>query len=398
MRRIQLHALMFVLVAAAACSGGGGDSPPAVTPTAVDRQASDTIVVRQGEKLRIGVSAALSTEQAQFGVPIRDAALLAVRGKEQVHGFEIEILAEDDTCTGPGAEAVAQRLTAANAVAVVGPMCPSGVLAAMDDYANAGLVMISSSASHASLSAQGATNFVRTIWSDSVEADEIARYAFTTLGVRRALLIHDRSPRGEALINTVEASLKSLGADVPRPLTLTPGGTTHTELVRTVIASDVQIVIIGGLADEGALLAEELVAAGYAGIIFGAGSEASDAPWLGIEGAYVSRGPVGMTSTYNELLAAYRATYGDQAGTSYIEYTYDALQVLFGAIERTALVSGTGDLTIDRQALIDAVKTSRLEGGASGIVAFEPDGDRDPTVGAVNATYQVRDGAFVRVQ
>lgn len=401
-RRIRKGALALAatiaLALAGACGGGGDDAPPAGTPTAAPGEASDVAVVRRGEKLRIGVSTALSTEQAQFGQPIRDAALLAAQMKQQIHGFEIEIVAEDDACTGPGAEAVAQRLIAANAVAVVGPLCASGAIAAMDDYADAGLVMVNSSASHPSLSAQGATNFVRTIWNDDVEAQEIARYAFGTLGVRSALVVHDQSPRGRALVETAGVAMRELGADVPQPLMFPPGATAHTDLVRAVVMSNPQIVIIGGHADEGALFAAELVAAGYTGLFLAAGSESTDSPWLAIEGAYVSRGPMPAESTYDELLTAYRAAYGDQAGTSYIEYTYDALQILFDAIERTAAVNDAEALSIDRKALIDAVKASRLERGASGTVAFEPDGDRDPAAGAVNAIYQVRSGVLVRVQ
>jgi branched-chain amino acid transport system substrate-binding protein len=390
---------MLWLIAAAlvaSCSADSADTPDS-TPTSAAGPSGDTTIVRKGEKLRIGVSTALTTEQAEFGVPISNAAKLAAAERRSIHGFELELLVEDDVCTGPGAEAVAQRLIAVNAAAVVGPMCASGVVAALDDYGDARLPVISSSASHGSVTEQTSENFVRTIWNDDTEGEEIAKYAVNVLGLRRVAIIDDGGPRGSSVIDAAEASLRALGAEV-LVRDHVEAGAAFGESVANIVAASPEIVIFGGSADTGAPLAAELRRVGFVGTVLGAASETTDAPWIEVENAYVSRGPTATDSRYDALLNAYRATYGDQAGTSYIEYTYDAMLIVFDAIERVGVVDGGGNLTISRQGLIDALKTARLENGASGTVAFKANGDRDIAAGAVNAIFQVRDGMFVRVQ
>jgi branched-chain amino acid transport system substrate-binding protein len=396
--RFRRTALLWLLAAAAvAACGGGGDDTPQASPTAATGPSGDAIVVARGQKLRIGVSTTMTTEQAQFGVPIANAARLAAAQRQSVHGFELEVLVEDDACTGPGAEAVAERLIAATAAAVIGPMCASGAVAALDDYGDAGVPVVSSSASHASVTEQGAEHFVRTIWSDSTEGEEIAKYVVEALGLRRIALIDDESPGAESVIGAAESSFRTLGTEVASREQVQRGAPPAATVAR-IVGANAEIVIFGGSADTGAPLARALREAGFTGSVLGAASETTDAPWTAIEGAYVSMGPAPTSSTFEALLPAYRAMYGDEAGTAYIEYAYDAMQIVLNAIERVGVVGADGVLTISREGLMNEIRQSRLENGASGSVAFKPNGDRDISVGAVNAVFQVRGGSFVRVQ
>jgi branched-chain amino acid transport system substrate-binding protein len=276
-------------------------------------------------------------------------------------------------------------------------MCASGAVAALDDYGAASVMVISSSASHPSVTEQGAENFARTIWSDSTEGEEIAKYVVSVLGLRRIVLAEDGSASGTPVIDGVESSLRTLGAEVVRRERVQPGAVSR-EIVANIVAASAEMTIFGGSADTGAELASALRDAGFVGSVLGAASDTTDASWAEVEGAYVSRGPLATNSTLDELLTAYRAMHGEEAGTTYIEYTYDAMQIVFDAIELVGVVDGSGTLTISRQGLIDAVKAARLENGASGTVAFKANGDRDIAAGAVNAIFQVRGGEFVRVQ
>jgi branched-chain amino acid transport system substrate-binding protein len=390
-------ALLLGAVILAACSSGYDDDAPRPTQTSATAANSQTLTVRKGNKVRIGVSTTLTTENAQFGVPIRDTVILAVSERPQISGFDVEVVAEDDLCTGPGAEAVAQKLIAVDAVAVIGPMCASSAVAALDDYARSNLIVVSSSASHPSVTTQEATNFVRTIWNDDDEADEIAKYVVNVLGLRRIALVDDGTPRATALSAEIERVLAELAGEIVTRESIIPGSVT-AELPAMIAAAAPQILVFAGSADEGAPLAQALRDAGFAGAVLGAASETIDAPWSAIEGAYVSRGVEPLTSSRDAFILAYRARYGDEAATDYTDYTYDACQLLFDAIGRVAVVDGDGNLTIDRQALIAAVKATRLENGASGTVVFTPNGDRDVAAGAVGSIYQARGGELVRVQ
>ena len=74
------------------------------------------------------------------------------------------------------------------------------------------------------------------------------------------------------------------------------------------------------------------------------------------------------------------------------------MNIILNAIEQVAEVDSDGNMTIDRQALIDAARSITLENGATGTVEFLENGDRDLAVGAVNRIDQVTNGVLEQLQ
>ena len=116
----------------ATAGAGGAKTPAAGATTAATKAASagGSITVKKGDKIKIGISTTLTTDNAQLGIPIRDAALLTIKQKGQIKGFDIEGDPQDDLCSGPGSVSAAQKLVADKVVAVLGAMCSSGTVAA----------------------------------------------------------------------------------------------------------------------------------------------------------------------------------------------------------------------------------------------------------------------------
>jgi ABC-type branched-subunit amino acid transport system substrate-binding protein len=411
--RLSVLAALFALIAmvAIACGdddddGDDGDATPAPTSGATSAPTEpavegETVTIEQGQPIKVGISVTLSGENAELGFPIRDAVQLAIRDRGPIKGFTIEGVEADDLCTGPGSETAAEQLISEGVVAVQGPMCSGGSVAAVDNYAAAGLFALSGSASAANVTEQGATNFARTAWNDRTQGTEMAKYVYETIGATNATLVDDQSTYGKGLMDNFEAAYEELGGTINGRQAVTVGEQDFSAVV-TSIGTDPAIVVFGGYIAEGAALVRQLRDAGYTGEFMGADGIA-DARFIELagdasDGAYISRGPQSLPNGKEALLARYHEEYGADAGEQFVDFAYDSMMIILNAIEEVGVVNDEGDMEINLGELGAAIKGSTLEGGASGTIAFLETGDRDISAGAVNQIDRVVNGTFERLQ
>lgn len=144
----------------------------------IPRDPQTPIVIPSDEPIVIGVSAALTGPIGPRGLEIRDAVIVGVElwkaeNGDGIGGHEIIVWAEDDGCyeAGCAADAANQLLRQKGLVGVIGPECSAGSVEAIPVYAEAGVVMISASATRADLTlTQPGTNFFfRTVYSNTAE-------------------------------------------------------------------------------------------------------------------------------------------------------------------------------------------------------------------------------------
>ncbi len=382
---------------ATAATGGGGTPAAATSPAA----SGGTITIKKGDPIKIGISTTLSTDNAQLGIPIRDAALLAIKTKGTIKGFTVQGDPQDDLCSGPGSVSAATKLISDNVVAVMGPMCSGGAVAALDPYSAANLLVISSSATNPSVTAQGKTDFFRTAWNDATQGAEMAKYAYTTLGKKKAVLVNDQSTYGKGLMDVFKASFTGLGGTVLSDEAVTVGEKDFSPIVTKIKGENPEIVVFGGFIAEGAVLVRQLKDAGVNAAFMGADGIADqkfiDQSGGAAEGAYVSRGPTPNDRTqYDKFATAYKAAYGKDPG-QFTEQTTDAINIMLAAIDAASTVDSSGNLVIDRAKLLSTVRATKYD-GASGLISFDSKGDRVITAGTVNRIDQVKSGKFVRVQ
>lgn len=85
----------------------------------------------------------------------------------------------------------------------------------------------------------------------------------------------------------------------------------------------------------------------------------------------------------NEFRPAYQEQFGTAPTAAFHAHAYDAANILFAAIEQVAVDDGSGNLTIPRTALKDAVLATSGYEGISGILTCTPLGDcaTDVTIG-----------------
>lgn len=338
------------------------------------------IRIGPGDPIKIGVAAALSGPVASLGIPIKDAAVMAIEEKKEILGHKLEADPQDDGCAPEPSVTVARRFTADKLVAgVVGSMCSSGTIPASDVYAEAKMVMISPSSTAPDVTGRGLENVFRTAWNDEIQGAGQAKFAREALQARTAVLIHDKSPYGQGLMEVFRKRFAELGGKVAAFEAIEVGQTDFSALVSKIKPLQPEVIAFGGFIKEGSLLVKQLREAGVEAPFMGADGIDDDKFVEGAgqaaEGVYISNGQALKGPGYEAFARKWREKFQKEPGV-FTPQAYDAARVLLAAIEKAAQKRPDGSLVIGKKALRDAVAGTRVE-GASGPVAFKPNGDRE---------------------
>ena len=395
--RLKRLALFFALIVfslvLAACSEDADDTDG--DNGAITRGPETPIVIRAGEPIVIGVSAALSGDDAELGISARDAAVVGVErwkaaNGEQIGGHDIEIHAEDDGCSDVGITVVAAghllrgeggHRQLPGLVGVIGPMCSAGALAVMQEYASAGIVMISGSATRTDLTLTQPEPkfFFRTTYTNAGEGALQARYIFARLSdVMTAYVIDDSEAYGQDLADAAQAELEDSGRTVTRE-SIERGTVDFSALADRIAAENPDIVIFEGFNPEAALFYRQLRDAGYSGPFMSDDGAASVSQFIEPVGDQAEG--VLFAGCLKELpedfLADYTDIIGGEAPTvPFVAQYADAATILLDAVAEVAVEQEDGSLEIDPLELRDAVSAPKLLAGISGAIAFDQNGDR----------------------
>jgi branched-chain amino acid transport system substrate-binding protein len=374
--------LLALALVAVAC----GDEEEEGEITDIQRSPDTPIVVPAGEPIIVGVSAALTGPTETQGTESRDATLVGVaRWKEangdQIKGHDIEVHAADDGCFEADITALAaERLLGIEGlVGVIGPMCSDGSAAVIRTYANAGIVMISGSATRTDLTLiqPEPKFFFRTAFTNAGEGALQARYVIARLDAATACVIDDGEIYGEDLANAAQDALEESGIEVTRE-SIVPGAVDFSDLAGRIASDNPDVVIFEGFNPEGALLFRQLRDAGYSG------------PFIGSDGTAVASDfiePVGelaegvvfagcSLALPEEFLADYVDIVGSEPVTAFPAQYADAATILLDAVAEVAVEQADGSLVIEPLELRDAVSMPKLLAGLSGAIAFDENGDR----------------------
>ena len=384
-------AVVVAVVVVVATSGGDDEAESVIGD--VPHSPDTPIVVPAGEPIIIGVSGPLSGPTEIFGIEGREAAAVGVElwkaanGDTLLLGHEIEVHAEDDGCFEAGITAsAAGHLLYGNdghdllpgLVGVIGPMCSDGASRVIPVYAQAGIVMISGSATRSDLTTgQTAPEFFfRTAYSNSQEGALQARYIIDELGAATAYVIDDSEAYGTDLANSLQARLRGGGVEVTREA-IAGGDVDFSELAGRIAADDPDVAVFAGFHPEGALLYRQLRDAGYGGTFLGGDGLVSVSDFIEPLGE-LAEGAVfaGCSLTLpEEFLSEYVSIIGSEPETPFPAQLVDAVTVLLDALAQVAQEQADGSLLIDPLELRAAVAAVELA-GVSGAVAFDENGDR----------------------
>jgi len=329
-----------------------------------------------GVEIRIGHVGPLTGGIAHLGKDNENGARLAVEeanaGRIRIDGKEVKFtfLAEDDQADPKTGTTVAQKLVDAKVAGVVGHLNSGTSIPASPIYAQAGIPVISGSATNPKLTEQGFKSQFRVVGRDDQQGPAIASYLATTKKPKLVAVIDDATAYGEGIANEVEKTLKAANVKV-LPREKGTDKTTDWKAVLTKLRGrSPDAVFYGGMDATGGPLLKQGRELGIKAVFsFGDGACTDKMKELAgdaAEGMLCSQAGIPPQAADKKFLEAYKKKF-NMDPILYAPFTYDAANLLIAAMQK----ANSAD---PKKYLPDLQKIDFT--GATGKIAFDDKGDR----------------------
>ncbi len=357
-----------VAVAAFGLSGCGKKDEPAATDAAKGPAVQRVV--------KIGSAAPLTGAIAHLGKDNENGVRLAIDqanarnltiGGETV-GFEM--LSEDDEGKENKGPIIAQKFVDAKVAGVVGHLNSGVTIPASAVYNQAGIPMISGSATNPKLTEQGFKVAFRTVGRDDQQGPAIASYLVAEHKPKSVAVIDDATAYGEGLANEVEKTLKAAGVTVlPREK-----GTQETRDWKAILTKlkgkAPDAIFYGGMDSGAAPMMKQGRELGLKAVFaFGDGActdKMKELAGSASEGLVCSQAGIPVQAASKAFLEAYKAKFNADP-LIYAPFTFDATNLLIGAMQAAD--------SVDPAKYLPALAAIKYD-GASGHIEFDAKGDR----------------------
>ena len=353
------------------------------------------VEVRAGESVQIR-SLLAHTIAPSLGITERYAIELAVRDIGSIRGYAIELGEPvDGTCGPDGGRARAEQISAdPQVIGVIGTSCSGAAVAASPVLSAAGLTMIAPSNTSPRLTSDLAGNagpdyhpgYFRVSNNDLYQARALADFAYSELSLRRVATVDDGDPYTTALVSAFGDAFRALGGQVAAIAQIQKGDADMTAVLAEIAAAGPDGIFFPLFEVEGSPFAQQARAFdGLEGTALITGAALLVSEFLGTpqsEGIYFAGPETDHSGNVNgvtgkladEVLAAYKATYGASPASPYWAHAYDATTLLLHTIE-AVVVAEDGKLLIDRAALRQQLSATADLQGLSGPLSCDDFGD-----------------------
>ena len=355
------------IIAASALMGCGKEEPPAPPPPPPP---PPPMVVKIGSVAPLTGGIAHLGKDNENGVRLAideaNAVGITLGGKK----VRFEMMSEDDQSDPKVGNTVAQKLVDAKVAGVVGHLNSGTTIPASAIYNQAGLPMVSGSATNPALTEQGFKGVFRVVGRDDQQGPAVANYLVGQTKPRTVAVIDDATAYGEGLANEVEKSLKAAGVKVlPREK-----GTDKTVDWKAVLTKlkgkRPNAVFYGGMdATGGPLLKQARELKMTAVFAFGDGActdKMAELAGPAAEGLLCSQAGIPVQAAGKKFLDAYKARFKSDP-ILYSPFTYDSARLLIAAMKKAE--------SSDPAKYLPALAASDYT-GATGNIQFDEKGDR----------------------
>jgi branched-chain amino acid transport system substrate-binding protein len=368
-------ALVFALGLVAAGCGGDDDGDTETTAAGGESSAPAEQV-----EVKIGAAGPFTGQLAKIGTDALQSIKMAVEdfnASGAMPGVTVSVVEGDDAADPAKATAVAEKYASDDAVVgVVGPMTSSAVKAALPILDEAGIPMVTQSATNDELSDMGVTVFHRICPKDGIQGPSIAQFLVDDLKVKKVYIIDDKGTYSQGLADQVEKALKDNGVTTERAQ-ITPEDKDFSAVLTKVktFAPDMLFTPIPSPA-QAAAIAKQAKSMGI-NVPQGGGDGVKDPTEFianaggATEGAYLtSLGPMAETvPAAQDFLTKYVAKYKETS--LFTAQSYEATMVLLDAVKK----AGVKDGKVDRAAVNDALGQADYTGIMGFPISFTPEGD-----------------------
>lgn len=203
------------------------------------------------DTIKFGVAGPHSGDLASYGLPSINAAKLVidkVNANGGINGKKVEMLVEDDVCKPEISTNTATKLVSDKVDVVLGHICSGATIAAMPIYKDAGILVMSPSATSDELTLSGKyPNFFRTIAPNAAQSPAMVDFAIDKLGLKKVAVIHDKGDYGKPLAEGAKKYIEKTGkGEVVLFEGITPGAMDYGAIVQKIKKSGADVVVFGG--------------------------------------------------------------------------------------------------------------------------------------------------------
>jgi branched-chain amino acid transport system substrate-binding protein len=335
-----------------------------------------------GDKIKLGYVGPMTGDYAAFGTDISRGVELAVKYHGAVMGFEVEVVVEDTQGTPEQGAAVANKFAADEKMAaVVGHTFSGSTEVAIPIYDDAGIAMMSPSATNPTLVEIGSNVFNRVAFTDAMQGQFAAEYIYNTMGIKKVAVMHDGGAYGQGLAEIMAGAFEDLGGEVVASEAITPGETDYSAPLAAIAAASPELIYFGGYDADAAVLVSQMGAAGLEGVKFFGCDGTYGVKYIELagdasEGTYSTYVPIPESDAFTKFQDDYLADYGQAQGelSPFSPHGHDSAATLLAAMDKVAVKDGD-NLVIPRKALADEVRGTSGFQGLTGIITCDAVGD-----------------------
>src|SRR5919204_26626 len=363
-RKLALYALAVAL----ALAGCGKEAPKPAAGQAPGAAAATEVKIGHVGPLTGGIAHLGKDNENGARLAIEEANAAGVKIGDKAVKFTL--VAEDDQADPKVGTTVAQKLVDAKVVGVVGHLNSGTSIPASPIYNQAGIPVISGSATNPKLTEQGFKNQFRDVGRDDQQGPAIATYIAAERKPKLVAVVDDASAYGEGIANEVEKTLKAANVKVlPREK-----GTNKTNDWKAVLTKlrgrNPDAVFYGGMTSTAAPLIKQGRELGMKAVFsFGDGACEGEMVKLAgeaTEGMLCSQAGIPVAAASKKFLDAYKKRF-NQDPIIYAPFTYDAANLIIEAMKKA-------DSADPAKYLPELQKISYT--GATGPISFDEKGDR----------------------
>ena len=341
--------------------------------------------------IKIGVLQALSGKVASLGMEQIRGIQLALNARQgSILGHPVELKIEDTHCSPEGGANAALKIIAdPQYLAILGTTCSTAATGASQVMSDAGLTMISGNNSApflTSIAGKEAPHwqkgYFRTASNEEHSGKAAAIFSFDTLGIRKAATINDGDIYTRGLTDGFSASFQQLGGTIVLDTSVNKGEKEMEPVLTAILNAGAELIFFPLFQPEGNEIlfqarampaAESLILMSDGALIDASFIESVGESGIGM---YFVGPKISTTDeTQQRLSKIYYKRFGTLPATPYYLNAYDSAELLFSAIEATAVTEADGTLHIGRQALRETLYGSTNPNGVSGPLDCDSFGD-----------------------
>ncbi len=308
---------------------------------------------------------------ARMAIDELNAKGVTIGGKK----VKLELMAEDDAADPKQGTAVAQKLVDSKVNGVIGHLNSGTSIPASKIYSDAGIPMISPSATNPKLTRNGYKGIYRVVADDVHLGGTLGRYAVKELKGKSIAVVDDRTAYGQGVAEEFAKAVKAAGGTIAEQQFTNDKATDFTAILTAIKAKKPDVVFFGGMdAVAGPMLRQMKQLGIDAKLMGGDGICSSGLP--GLSGGAMADGQVvcaeagGVDSGGKPGMDKFYADFKKKFNTDvqvYAPYVYDAVNVMVAAMVK----AGSADPAKYGPVL---AKTDGFK-GVTGTIAFDDKGD-----------------------